>query len=667
MWILFRFELRHILRDITQVLIVAVTIPMLLAPFVSRSIQHVTHQAEEAQKSTFFVSIGGPKADQLRNLLPTIGRFRELPLHGSADESLKEGLIDCYVTVEENTDPGTGVTPRLPETPLVTIHYSSSRERSWRARDAIQTALMEHLKAIRNKYLQGLGQDPAKLYRLEPVNLASRQQEHLQTLSSLVPIVLIFVFFGTGSVTALDAIAGERERGSLATVLVSALSRTDIALAKWLTVVVVSLCFGILQFIGIYFSTQGMGGNGLAGLPATGWLVLTVFGLLLCLQVSAILLWISVRSNSFKQAQLLYMPALLVTAAMSAVSWMQSLPIASVVAFVPISGLALALRDALLGEYSPWLMVSAAASLGWTYITLQSVADSLELDGNERPHSDDPKEQMRVQLGQDIVWFYALVAAVMVVLPGNFPVFAGLRGQVLLNQGMMLCVPLLLLKFYRQPVARSIGWRSTSLQNWTICLLAAPLLHICANSVAIISSWLLPMSEDMVRQMTELLLPENTSQLELFLLIAVSPAICEEIAFRGCFLHALQRPVDRVFPSWRTCLLVGLGFGIFHFSLQRLLPTAVIGTILSFVALRTQSLWPCMLLHFVNNGLAVGLHSLHLDYAEFPAWTWIAAWALLLYLLKRLGNPAGVGRLSEESERNESMVKTRERVSQPSE
>lgn len=97
MWILFRFELRHILRDIFQVLIVAVTIPMLLAPFVGRSIQRVTHQAEEAQKSTFFVSIGGSKADQIRNLLPTIGRFRELPLHGSADESLRGAhRLLCY-------------------------------------------------------------------------------------------------------------------------------------------------------------------------------------------------------------------------------------------------------------------------------------------------------------------------------------------------------------------------------------------------------------------------------------------------------------------------------------------------------------------------------------------------------------------------------------------
>jgi sodium transport system permease protein len=650
MWTLFRFELRHILRDILQVIVVAVTIPMLLAPFVGNSIRRVTNQTHEAQKSTYFVAITGPKADLIRQLLPHLGRFRELPMQGGPDGSLREGLIDCYLSVEEGTSPGAGLTPRAPDTPLVTIHYSSSRERSWRARDALQQALTEHLKTIRNQYLKGLGQDPAQLYRLEPQNLASRQQEHLQTLASLVPIVLIFVLFGTGSVAALDAIAGERERGSLATVLVSALSRSDIALAKWLTVVTISLFFGVLQFIGIYFTTRGLGGTGLAGVAAPGWVLLFGLGLLLCLQVSALLLWISVRSSSYKQAQLLYMPALLIAGVLSGVSWMQSLPLASVVAFLPISGLSLALRDTLLADYSLWQGCAALVSLGWTWLTLQSVAHRLDQDSNDRPYSDLPSEQMRTQLGQDIFWIYALAAAIMVVLPGNFPILAGLRGQVLLNQGIMLLLPLALLRLYGQPIMRSLRWRSTSASNWTLCLLAAPLLHICANSVAIISSWLLPMSEDMVRQMTEMLLPENVSQIELFVLIAVSPAVCEEIAFRGCLLHAVQQPGDRNLPSWRTCLMVGLAFGAFHFSVQRLLPTAVIGTLLTYVALRTQSIGPCMLLHFVNNALAVSLNSFHLDYTQFPGWTWVAAWGLLLYLLKRLSKPAGVRHLNEESD-----------------
>ena len=588
--------------------------------------------------------------------LPKLKRFRELPLQTTPAESLREGLIDAYLTVAEAEPSGSqggsklipkAVGQRQPGTPLVTIHYSSGRERSWRARDALQTALNLHLQELRNDALNKLGQDPQELYAIEDQNLATREQEHLQSLSALIPLVLVFVLFGTGSVTALDAIAGERERGSLATVMVSALSRWQITVAKWLSVATISLAFGLLQFGGLLWTTGGFGGSGLSALASAGWLELIVLALLMCAQVSALLLWISARSDSFKQAQLLYMPALLVGAALASVGWMQTLPLNSVVCILPISGLTLAVRDVLLQNAStPWLAITVAASLAWTWATLRSVSQSLEID-SDRPHSDQPNEQMRQQLGQDIFWFYAFIAAAMIVLPGNFPILSGLRGQVLLNQGLFVMAAYLLLRLYQQPLVASLRLGSTSAINWSICLLMAPILHLCANSVAIISSWLVPMSQENIRQMTELLLPDGLNLGELFFLIAVCPAVCEELAFRGTLLHAIQKPADKVRGGLFTCLLIGFVFGCFHFSLHRLLPTAVIGAILTWVALRTGSIWPCILLHFANNALAVYLHTLHLDYTAFPAWTWLAAWTLLAYLLSRISPKAdGKGFLS---------------------
>lgn len=641
MWTLFRFEILHILRDITQLLIIAVVIPLLLAPFVTRSFQQVQNQGLEAQQGTYFVAVAGKEAQFVREFLPKLKRFRELPLQSTPAESLREGLIDAYLTVAE-AEPGDSkpvpqaVAQRQAGIPRVTIHYSSGRERSWRARDALQSALNLHLQELRNAALNKIGQDPQELYAIEDQNLATREQEHLQSLSALIPLVLVFVLFGTGSVTALDAIAGERERGSLATVMVSALSRWQITVAKWLSVAAISLAFGLLQFGGLFWTTGGFGGSGLSTLASGAWFELITLALLMCAQVSALLLWISARSHSFKQAQLLYMPALLVGAALAAVGWMQTLPLNSVVSILPISGLTLAIRDVLLQNAStPWLALSVLASLAWTWATLRSVSYSLELD-SEPPHSDLPHEQMRQQLGQDIFWFYAFIAAAMIVLPGNFPTLSGLRGQVLLNQGLFLVASYLLLRLYGQPLVASFRLGSTSAMNWALCLLMAPVLHLCANSVAIISSWLVPMSEDNIRQMTELLLPDGLPMGELFFLIAVCPAICEELAFRGTLLHAVQKPGDRFRGGLYTCLLVGFVFGCFHFSLHRLLPTAVIGSILTWVALRTGSIWPCIMLHFANNALAVKLHTLHLDYTAFPAWTWFAAWTLLAYLLSRI-------------------------------
>lgn len=659
MWTLFYYELRHVLRDITQLLVVALLVPLLLTPFVSNSFQRALRQSEALQSGTFFLALAGPRAQEVRVLLPQLGKFKEMPLTGSASEALRENLIDCFVTVEDEANVSApsdwALEPlvtrsRLAETPRLTIHFNQSRERSLRAQRAFSDGINRYLNRTRDGYLNRSGLNPARLYKVRLENLASRRQEQMQLMASLIPIVLVFVLFGTGSVTALDAIAGERERGSLATLLVSALDRRTIALAKWLTVVVVSLMFGIPQLLGLLWSMRGTGGHSLALLAPGSLFCLLFFAFLLLLQVSALLLWISARSSTFKQAQLLYMPGLLITGALAAVSWMQALPLRSAVVLVPISGLSLALRDSLLENFSGWLILAALSSLFWTAMILRTVANSLTLDLLDKPHSDLPVEQMRRSLGGDILWYYALAGALMVVVPGNIPALAGLRGQVALIQTTMLLMPLVLLRVYRQPLRSSLRWRNTSLNNWIICLLAAPLMHLCANSVAIISSWLLPMSEESVRQMTQLLLPKDASQLELFFLIAVCPAICEEMAFRGGLLHAVQRPMERMRPSWQTCALVGLTFGAFHFSVQRMLPTAVIGCLLTYVALVTDSIWPCMLLHLANNALAVSLSSLEIDYTHLPGWGWIAAWLLLLYLLRSLAGVTGSGEERDASE-----------------
>ncbi|MBS2040136.1 CPBP family intramembrane metalloprotease [bacterium] len=650
MWTLFVYELRHVLRDVLQLVVVALLIPLLLTPFVGNSFQRALRQSEAMQRGTFFVALQGPRAQEVRTILPLLGKFKELPLNGSPVEALRESQIDCYVTVEDepvvtSPTPEWKLAPlaeraRLAETPILTVHYVFNRDRSRSAGIALRDGIFKHLTRVRDGYLARAGLNAQKLYRVRTENTATRREEQMELVASLAPIVLIFILFGTGSVTALDSIAGERERGSLATLLVSALDRRVIAVAKWLTVVVISLSFGLPQIAGLYWNTRAVFGTGLAVLSPAAWLSCLLFALLMCLQVSALLLWISAQSSTFKQAQLLYMPGLLVTGGLAAAGWMQALPLASIMVVVPISGLALSVRDCILQDFSPWLILAALAGVGWTWLILRGVSRQLALDLLDKPHSDIPQEQMRRSLAGDILWYYALAAALMVVIPGNIPSLAGLRGQVGLIQTTMLLMPMALLHLYRQPIKSSLRWRNTSLSNWTICVLAAPLMHLCANSVGIISSWLVPMSEESVRQMTQLLLPKDASQTELFFLVAVCPAICEEIAFRGGLLHALQQPLDKIRPSWRTCLMVGVAFGVFHFTLQRILPTAVIGILLTYVALATDSIWPCMLLHLVNNALAVLLSSSEIDYTNLPGWGWIACWAILLYLLKRL-QPTG--------------------------
>ena len=83
--------------------------------------------------------------------------------------------------------------------------------------------------------------------------------------------------------------------------------------------------------------------------------------------------------------------------------------------------------------------------------------------------------------------------------------------------------------------------------------------------------------------------------------LAVTPAICEEILFRGY----LQRQLERGFGIAGGIIATGLLFGLYHFRLSQAIPLAVLGIFLCWLAWRTGSLWVPILIHFLNNAVAI--------------------------------------------------------------
>lgn len=98
------------------------------------------------------------------------------------------------------------------------------------------------------------------------------------------------------------------------------------------------------------------------------------------------------------------------------------------------------------------------------------------------------------------------------------------------------------------------------------------------------------------------------------LLIAVLPAICEELLFRGM----IQRGLERLGAGWGI-FLSGLLFGLFHFDFQRLAAQMIIGFIAAYAVYRTGSIFNGMILHFMNNGLLTLLSNYSVKAAEGTA------------------------------------------------
>ncbi len=85
------------------------------------------------------------------------------------------------------------------------------------------------------------------------------------------------------------------------------------------------------------------------------------------------------------------------------------------------------------------------------------------------------------------------------------------------------------------------------------------------------------------------------------LVLAIFPAIYEELIFRGVILQGLRSRFNDV----SAVLLTSLMFAIMHLNLQQLVYPFILGCIMGWVVLRTGSLVSSMLVHFINNFLVV--------------------------------------------------------------
>lgn len=148
--------------------------------------------------------------------------------------------------------------------------------------------------------------------------------------------------------------------------------------------------------------------------------------------------------------------------------------------------------------------------------------------------------------------------------------------------------------------------------------------------------------EERARAMLETLLKD---QLPLNLIfIAVVPALCEELFFRGFMLSNMRRFMNVHVAIWLTAIV----FSFLHGQIFGFAPRLLLGALFGYLVYWSGSLWPAVVAHFTNNGVA-GIvaylayngyvdESLAEDEAALPLYATLAAFAgagAMLYIFRR--------------------------------
>ena len=197
------------------------------------------------------------------------------------------------------------------------------------------------------------------------------------------------------------------------------------------------------------------------------------------------------------------------------------------------------------------------------------------------------------------VWFVAAVTMLLVLYAGSMmQIRYGLMG-VFGTQLILLAVPLFLVIYTKRDVKETYGFAHTKMTGYlggAVLIVGAYLVNLV---IAVGLAGLFPESAGSVETVFEDIMSGNI--LAVFAVIALAPAVCEEMLFRGVILHSLKAKY-RV-PS--SIAITAALFGLYHMSLVKFIPTGLLGLVLCLVVWKTGSIYPAMLMHFINNAISV--------------------------------------------------------------
>lgn len=664
---LFQSELRQFLRD-RRTLLLSVLVPLLVMPvmfFAGRTMEK--RQQKRLETTTFRYAVVGDRAEEARQIVAMglaarKGKTGLAPLTieeaGSTDFMADLSAQKIHVALEsisaaeearqaeeKRKQPGQDQAAPAPRSgkpeerdlPLVRVHFKSNEEESRQGGERLQELLTMAREARRDALLaeKRFPLLPAEVAVVEAADVARPEQVSGAQVGRFLVLVVVFLVFIGGSVVAIDTMAGEKERGTLETLLTTGASRVEIVAAKQLLVLAVGVAIAVLQVVNLLVYA----GFGLIPLPEAFKITITppgaLFLLLLLVPVATLfsgaLLWVSAISRSYKEAQLNLTPLMLGSLVPAAAGLLPGLKLRSAIALVPVANAAVGCKEVLTGLYDvPFLILAAAVNAAAAWWVVRASARVLTSErliaGVEAPLpvTGAGEELFRRQA---LRWFL-FVWCVMFAVAANVSALSGLRAQILFNiGGLFLGSSLLMIRYYRLNWREALSLRAPHPAAWIAALFGAPAGMLTAIGVFKLANLVFPVPQKVLEAAGQGLFPENLPAWQMVFFLCVMPGVGEEIFFRGLLLHALGRR----FRPLVLCLVVGLIFGLFHVSLFRIVPTAFLGVLLTGVVLLSGSIFPAMLWHGLNNGAGLAAQYAGLNPADL-GWSWYLGAACVLAL-----------------------------------
>ncbi|MBQ4537355.1 MAG: CPBP family intramembrane metalloprotease [Lachnospiraceae bacterium] len=617
---IYRKEMLDLLRD-KKTLIMMVLVPLLLYPLIMVAALLISSAVSSTiQESEYdVVLVEEADADYNRDELVEF-------LEDTEDE------LEYHLNVVECEDPESSLQAEEIDTYVIIgqkekqlsfeVCYLSSVTNSSAASDMVIDKLRVYREQTSKTLLTDMGLDAE--YLLEPVAIvwedkASKEESVGNILGKILPFLLITSILMGALYPAIDTTAGEKERGTLETLLTLPVRNDELIMGKFLAVATVSVVSALLNLISMAlmggYLLQVMNASSkeslsvdLAGfIPAMLIVVLCVVAF--ALFISAITMCVTAFAKSFKEANNYTTPLLLVVMLTGYIGFIPNIEFTPVMAAVPVVNICLLIGNLLVFKYEFSLilivLVTNVAYAAISVMALSKIYDSEDILFGESgvnlqmfTRRKDLKRGDVPNLSDAVL--VAAVSILMLLYVGSllqlkFP-FMGL----LFTQLLIIGVPVLATWYTKKDYLQTFSLKLPRITGviGAVFLEVGVFAAMAVLSVALAYIW--PQDVQSVNESFMIML-EGVGFVPALLVIALAPAICEETLFRGYLLAAVKKKCK----PFTAILLVGALFGIYHLNLVKFFTTGLLGVALCYAAYKSGSIFLSCLMHFINNAISV--------------------------------------------------------------
>ena len=594
---IFKFEIKQLLRDKKTIFFVFI-LPLIAFPLLNGVLTKVVNSQLEKifeQKATVIVERDSLAVDVLSKFnseQDTTLVIEYVDKLGNLDSLLTK--YPAVIKVERNDSTGF---------PTFKVHYSAKKDKNSIKSEQVIKRIYALRDSIRSKRYKGIGINEYKVSKkIESFNTSSAEEMQNSQHSTMLPVSLILILMVGTFMISNYVILGEKDNNTLESLLASGVDRKNIIYGKLGVIFLAGILMSFLEMISfaVYGYFVGVVKFGVS-FNTSNILVIILLVISVTTLIASISTFISCKIKSSTVGQLLFTPITIVYLLLSLLGTFEGVEISKGLLFIPIINSAGIMKALLINKAvmsSSFIVIIVNFIYSIFVINLSSAY--LNSEAVLKTDSDLKDSKNTYSPGMVFILFALLVVGYMLIggyLQGRNIVSGLIYSQV----GILGLFVVFMVKTNNAKFTKILKLKKFN----SIYLLIAIFFGLFARyPISIIKEgffYFFPIPRVIENSNILQSALGDLSQWQLIAIIAVLPAIFEEFTFRGIFLSMLEKK----YSFLKVSVVIGLMFGMMHLNVFTFLETALLGTLLTMITIRSGSIIPAIVFHFVNNAYSI--------------------------------------------------------------